>query len=455
MATELEIELRRLSLGDHACALYDSHADDCATIVPFVIEGLRRRECCNLVSPADEAHAFSEMLSDAGIDVEQETDRGALDFIDPAAVVGNDLDGMTLILDDRERRAVNAVEAGFAGLRTCGRMPRALCTERQLLELHALTNELVARRRLLVLCRYDLRETSAWMIRQVLRVHPIAIIGPLVCPSPYYEPPNMALGRCSDEECVQWMIGQLWRSRSARLTAEQAMQARDHFLSAASHELQTPLALVQLVLQSIMRCAETSRDEQLPARAVLSKLAQAQDSLLRLAAIVRRLVEAAQLCDDRLKLSLDSVDLIAVVREAIASLEPRARRAGCSIDLVEPREPIVGAWDRLRLGQVASNLVSNAIDFGEGHPIEVTIARVGPEAHLVVRDHGAGIRPEDVRRIFERFERATTNNHSGGFGLGLWLAKKIVDSFHGSIVAGNAPGGGAVFTVELPIEASG
>jgi signal transduction histidine kinase len=111
---------------------------------------------------------------------------------------------------------------------------------------------------------------------------------------------------------------------------------------------------------------------------------------------------------------------------------------------------IVG--DELRLEQVLTNLLSNAIKYGEGRPIEVRLRCSSQRALLSVIDHGIGISPEDQVRIFDRFERAVNARHYSGLGLGLWIARQIVQASGGVLRVASAPGKGSTFTVDLPLE---
>jgi signal transduction histidine kinase len=113
-----------------------------------------------------------------------------------------------------------------------------------------------------------------------------------------------------------------------------------------------------------------------------------------------------------------------------------------------------GRWDRLRIEQVASNLLGNAIKYGKGRPIDVFVSSSEIGARLVVRDHGGGIAAEDQARIFNRFERVRSTKSSGGLGLGLYIARQIVDAHGGTIQVKSEPGEGATFTVDLPLEPS-
>jgi signal transduction histidine kinase len=118
--------------------------------------------------------------------------------------------------------------------------------------------------------------------------------------------------------------------------------------------------------------------------------------------------------------------------------------------------PVRGRWDRSRLDQVATNLLSNAMKYGKGRPIEVAVERAGEVARLVVSDRGIGIDAADHARIFERFERAAPDRQYGGMGLGLWISREILARLGGTIGVQSRVGEGARFVVELPAgEAAG
>jgi len=112
--------------------------------------------------------------------------------------------------------------------------------------------------------------------------------------------------------------------------------------------------------------------------------------------------------------------------------------------------PVIGSWDRIRVEQVVGNLLANALKFGGGRPIEITVEERGPIGRVVVVDHGIGIAPEDVERIFQRYEQAISSRAFGGLGLGLYIARRIIEAHGGTIRVESHPGAGSTFTIDLP-----
>jgi signal transduction histidine kinase len=111
---------------------------------------------------------------------------------------------------------------------------------------------------------------------------------------------------------------------------------------------------------------------------------------------------------------------------------------------------VVGRWDPLRIDQAVTNLLANAIKDGADKPIEVKVTRGDDTAGFSVRDHGPGIPEDALERIFERFERVAPLRHYSGFGLGLWIVRKVVEAHGGQVTAWSRAGEGSEFWVELP-----
>lgn len=187
---------------------------------------------------------------------------------------------------------------------------------------------------------------------------------------------------------------------------------------------------------------------------ILQRLEKASRHLRRVSRMVEDLLDVSRITSGRLKLEEEYFDLAEMAHDVINRYAETAVKQGCQIefrDLVHP----IGHWDRMRLEQVLTNLLSNAIKYGSGKPVGIEVADLDGWAVLKVTDHGIGIQPKDQQRIFERFERAASEHRFGGFGLGLWIAKRIIEASGGKILLDSAEGQGATFSVILPLRPSG
>ncbi|MDC0676284.1 sensor histidine kinase [Sorangium atrum] len=236
---------------------------------------------------------------------------------------------------------------------------------------------------------------------------------------------------------------------NARLyrAAQEAIRARDEFLTVATHELNTPMTSLTLSLEAMDRTIRSGRtsDPQAMGRQIDRALRQAA----RLTRLNSELLDVSRINAARLRLDVVEVDLGEVVRDALARFKLDLARAGCAVSLRE-RGRVVGLWDGSRVDQIVSNLLANAIKFGAGKPVEISIGGEAGTARLSVRDHGIGIDPAHQAQIFERFERAVSDRHYGGLGLGLYISRRIAEAHGGSIRVQSALGAGATFIVELP-----
>lgn len=237
------------------------------------------------------------------------------------------------------------------------------------------------------------------------------------------------------------------RARIAEL--EQQLQARDEFLSIAAHELRNPMHSLLLQVSAAVQVARQQEVQTLVRR--LERVQQIVDRYVKRASL---LLDVGRMNATQLRPHVEPVDFAEVVREVVESYSPEAafNRAPLSVRIPST---LHGRWDRLALEQIVSNLISNAIKFGAGAPIEVLLTtRPDTQVQFEVRDRGIGIADVDQERIFGRFERLSSQpGHPAGAGVGLWLVRGLVESHGGSIAVHSASAQGATFTVVLPLDA--
>lgn len=230
---------------------------------------------------------------------------------------------------------------------------------------------------------------------------------------------------------------------------QNAVEVRDVFLGVAAHELKTPLTslglrLAHLERQVATKMAGDDRDE------LVRSIEVSQTQVQRLGALVDMLLDVTRLQSDDVTLKLEDFEFAPVVREAVERVRANADRIGSPIRM-RLEDGVCARADRMRVRQVLSNLLSNAMKFGAGTPIHVTLEASEGRARLSVRDEGIGIEPDMIGRLFDRFERGVSDRNYGGLGLGLFVSRQWVQAMNGTIEVESRPGEGATFIVELPL----
>jgi len=226
--------------------------------------------------------------------------------------------------------------------------------------------------------------------------------------------------------------------------AQEAARVREEFLATAGHEFRTPLTTLQFQFHTLRRRLTGGQPEK-----AADVLTRAWSQLERLMRLTEELLDVTRITSGRLTLEREETDLAEIAREVAERHRDAAQRAGCDIR-IEAQPGATGLWDRSRLDQVMTNVLSNAVKFGRGRPIEIRIEPDTTWVRFTVRDHGIGISPEDQSKIFERFERAVSRRSYGGMGLGLWISRQIVEAHGGRIEVASETGQGSTFRVELP-----
>jgi signal transduction histidine kinase len=231
---------------------------------------------------------------------------------------------------------------------------------------------------------------------------------------------------------------------------EYSFKQQREFVGNAAHELKTPVAVLKSTLQSLVQRPRSSEEYCAGVQASLQDL----DRLEQLLQWMLRLARAEQWAQNAQGRNLDVIDLNSTCEEAVERIRALAQSRNTTIHLAT-NGPVPIRADPEDLQLVWSNLLENAVRYSpEGASVEIGVARDGDHAQISVQDHGIGIATADLPKIFERFYRGDQSRArtTGGFGLGLAIAKALVEAYGGSIAAESSPGEGTRMMVELPLE---
>lgn len=239
--------------------------------------------------------------------------------------------------------------------------------------------------------------------------------------------------------------------RTSQTQLEKAISARDELISICSHELRTPVASMKLQTQMIKRNLAKGDPLALAPERMKKTVEQSDRQLDRLSSLIEEMLDFSKIQAGRMKLNSEPFDLAELILEVVERLEPQAQAANCTFELML-KSPTFGRWDRHRLDQVLTNTVGNAIKYAPGKPICIQLHKGETTAILSIKDEGSGIAPENCERIFEPYERVVSVKNISGLGLGLYIAKQIIEAHHGEIILQSGLGKGAAFIVTLPLD---
>ncbi len=229
-----------------------------------------------------------------------------------------------------------------------------------------------------------------------------------------------------------------------------ALMLRDEFLSIASHEFRTPLSSLMTQIELINRLITRNTFGEVPREKQLRLVSISKTQIQRLDRLVGDLLEVSRIRGGKALISREELDLSELVDQTLERYQEQLSIARCEVRL-NLKRPLRGNWDSMRTEEVIINLLTNAMKYGAGKPIQVVTRVENGTASIEVRDHGIGISKQDQERIFGRFERAASLKSYGGLGLGLYISKMFAEAQGGTIQVESEPGHGATFIVKLPI----
>jgi signal transduction histidine kinase len=240
----------------------------------------------------------------------------------------------------------------------------------------------------------------------------------------------------------------------ANASLAEAVRARDEFISIASHELKTPITPLALRVQHLLRVAREAPHGLVPRELVVKVTRNLDTHVVKLTKLVENLLDVSRINSGQLALRMEDFPLSAAVGDALDRVSAELSAANCDVR-VEGQPDVVVRGDRSRVEQVLVNLLGNAAKYAPGGPVVVRVAAGADVVEVEVEDAGPGITPQDQQRIFERFERAVADRHVSGLGLGLYIAREIVQAHSGELSVRSEPGRGATFAMRFRRAAPG
>lgn len=248
------------------------------------------------------------------------------------------------------------------------------------------------------------------------------------------------------------VIHDLTKQKQVEDALKNAIASRDEFLAIASHELKTPLTILQLQAQIFDRNIK-KEDENLVSKEKIKELVKlTSEQVKKLTLLIEDMLDISRIRTGKLTLKWQSFNLCKLIQDAIDRNREQFIAAKCGEpEFVCSSDDIVGTWDKMRIEQVISNLFNNVLLYAKGNPVKISLKALGKQVQIEIEDHGAGIAKENLKNIFKRFERVVDHNEVSGLGLGLFISSEIVKAHGGRIWAESELGKGSTFKIVLPL----
>ncbi len=230
---------------------------------------------------------------------------------------------------------------------------------------------------------------------------------------------------------------------------QRSLRMRDEFMSLVAHELRTPLNT--LFLETQMRSLQLKRGTlaSINPDQFESMIRRDERQIKAMIRLIDDMLDVSRMRSGQLSIRPGQVQLMDLLERVVSDLSLQATATGCKLSLLQ-HPPVEGCWDEFRIEQVVVNLLTNALRYGGGQPVEVSVQHKDDTVRIDVRDEGKGIAPSDLERIFEPYERGARNGEPKGLGLGLYISRQLAISHGGELRVSSKPGEGSTFTLILP-----
>lgn len=237
---------------------------------------------------------------------------------------------------------------------------------------------------------------------------------------------------------------------SKYIKSRKDIKARDEFLSIVSHELKTPLTTMLLKLHNMLNSVQNISLAKFSIPELMKVLSSAEKQVKQLSSVVNDLLNVSLITTGRMNLQLEICDLKKITKDIIQSFSELLKQEKYKIK-VDAELSIIGKWDKARIEQAITNLISNAIKYGQNKPISIKIFSSNGTAKFIIKDQGIGISHSGQNLLFDLFKRAKeAKDYKDGLGVGLYITSQIIKAHGGQIKVSSAPRRGSSFTLELP-----
>lgn len=237
---------------------------------------------------------------------------------------------------------------------------------------------------------------------------------------------------------------------ATKVDLQSALRMRDDFMSLVAHELRTPLSALSIDIQVRQKHLEKGNASMFGPEQLSGMFAKYRRQSQSMTRLIEDMLDVSRIRNGKLSIRPSTTDLSRLLDRLVGDFPRQESDSTISLN-IEPG--VTGFWDEFRIEQVVINLLSNALRYGAGKPVEVSLQSTPKTAIISVRDWGIGIAPDARQRIFEQFVREASPAAHTGLGLGLYITKQLVEAHEGAIAVDSRVGEGSVFTVTLPLGA--
>lgn len=257
----------------------------------------------------------------------------------------------------------------------------------------------------------------------------------------------------SDPDRVKFLLEKL---QDTQTELQQAMKLRDEFMSLVSHEMRTPLNTLKLEIYTRRLHLERGNYEVFSPERLSVMLDNDERQLNHLVRLINDMSDVSRFRNGQLSMQMTSTDLVELSQRLVHQLSRQLQAAKSQAVVHAEQARVIAEVDEFHIEQALTNLLTNAIRYGAGKPVDICIRQYQENnaawASIAVRDYGKGVEPGDRERIFGQFVRGANERKGTGLGLGLFIANQIVLAHGGKLSADRVEGEGALFTMKLPLQ---